>query len=337
MATTLVIKNNDEGIASIMSKKFMPKLTAENDSMHFSLDYKNINANEKSNENTLNQMSFIFPTLSREKIENIFKNNKNISIEEGIEQLKKLTLSENSKKNKDNQVNPHININPHEKNIKHYIYNRKFYNKNLLKRNYNTMLNQSNQNNFNNIIINNNINNININNTNNNITNNNNEIILKQQKIEKENASRIQKEKFEKEKENERIKERKKKELKTYDKVAQELTESKNENDLKEYLFRQLVLLDQKKEDDYNKIIMKNELNNTINQLNKDIIELRKCNTYVSKALNKKAIQYVSLANQEKKIVKEIEKTKESLNYHAYIGDLCKEQLNFIKENNMYN
>lgn len=323
MATTLLITKNeerDEGIVSIMSKKFMPKLSAENDSLYFPLNYENKNINERNGESAFNRMTYLFPSIPREKIENIFKNNKNISIEEGIEQLTKLTLCENSQKNLDNQENPHKNIiNPHENNIKHYIYNRKFYNNKIpLKRNYNSMLNHSNQNNINNNIINNNF------------TNNNNELILKQQKIEKENFARIQKE-------NERIKERKKNELKTYDKVAQELTESKNANELKEYLFRQLVLLDKKKQEDNNKIVMKNEINNTITQLNRDIIELRKCNTVVSKALNKKATQYVSLANQEKKIEKEIEKTKESLNYHAYIGDLCKEQLNFLKENNIYN
>ena len=79
---------------------------------------------------------------------------------------------------------------------------------------------------------------------------------------------------------------------------------------------------------------MVNNINNTINQLNRDIIELRKCNTAVSKALNKKATQYVSLAKQEKKIENEIVKTKESLNYHAYIGDLYNEKLKVLKENN---
>ena len=95
-----------------------------------------------------------------------------------------------------------------------------------------------------------------------------------------------------------------------------------------------MVLLDNKKQEDNNKIIMENNINNTINQLNRDIIELRKCNTVVSKALNKKATQYVRLANQEKKIENEIVKTEESLNYHAYVGDLYKEQLNYFKENN---
>ena len=346
MATTLVIANKDEGINTIMSKKFMPKLTAENDSIYFPLNYENSNTNEENVQNKLNKMSFVLPSMDREKIENFLKNNKTISIEEGIKQLKELTLSENSKKNKNKPENPRININPNEKNMKHYIYNRKFCNKIPIKRNHNSMLSQSSQNYINNNSINNNIitnsnanniitNNNNINNTNNFINNNNNnELILRQQKIEKENAARIQREKLEKEKENQRLKERKKNELKTYDKVAQELTESRNANELKEYLFRQLVLLDNKKQEDNNKIIMENNINNTINQLNRDIIELRKCNTVVSKALNKKATQFVRLANQEKKIENEIVKTKESLNYHAYVGDLYKEQLNYFKENN---
>ena len=96
MAPTLVIVNKDEGINIIMSKKFMPKLTAENDSIYFPLNYENNNTNEGNVQNTLDKMSFIFPSMDRETIELFLKNNKNISIEEGIKQLKELTLSENS-------------------------------------------------------------------------------------------------------------------------------------------------------------------------------------------------------------------------------------------------
>ena len=95
------------------------------------------------------------------------------------------------------------------------------------------MLSQTNYNNSNYIINNNNISN----NINNNITINNEEI-LKQQKIMWYDF----KEKIWKRKWN--IKRTKKNELKSYDKVAQELIESKNEKELKEYLFRQLVFLD---------------------------------------------------------------------------------------------
>ena len=76
-------------------------------------------------------------------------------------------------------------------------------------------------------------------------------------------------------------------ELKTADKVAEELLESNNQNELKEYLFRQLVLLDKKKNDDQKIEKINNQINASISQLNHDKIELRKCNIAVSRALNK--------------------------------------------------
>ena len=148
-----------------------------------------------------------------------------------------------------------------------------------------------------------------------------NEILQKQQIIDNE-------------KENERIKERKKCELKTVDKVAQELLESKNENELKEYLFTQLRLLDQQKRIDNHNELIKNRINNTINQLNNDKIELRKCNTAVTRALNRKTVECFNLENKEKKLEIEINNVKDSINYHAYIGDLYNEKLKVLKENN---
>ena len=102
MATTLLMSNNGEEITSIMSKKFAPKLKKDNDSIYYSssidnMVYENTSANKIKDKCTLNKMTQLFPSIPLEKIENII-NNKNLSIEEGIEQLKQLTISENTKK-----------------------------------------------------------------------------------------------------------------------------------------------------------------------------------------------------------------------------------------------
>ena len=183
-----------------------------------------------------------------------------------------------------------------------------------------------------------------------------NEELLNQQKIQKEREIQLQKERereiqFQKEREREReiqlqkererelqlqkerMNERKKMELKTVDKVAQELLESRNQDELKEYLFGQLLLLNEKKKGDNEKEIIQNKINGAINQLDKDFLELRKCNTVVSRVLNKKIIENCNIDNRMKKIENEINKVKESLNYHAYMGDLYNEQLKNIKQN----
>ena len=120
--------------------------------------------------------------------------------------------------------------------------------------------------------------------------------------------------------------------MKTVDKVAQELLESRNKDELKEYLFGQLLLLNAKKENDIKKERLKNQINNTINQLINDKMELRKCNTGVSKVLNRKIVELYKVDNEIKKRENEINQVKERLNYHAYMGDFYKEQLKLIKE-----
>ena len=135
------------------------------------------------------------------------------------------------------------------------------------------------------------------------------------------------------EKEKERLIERKKTELKTVDKVAQELLESKNENELKEYLFIQLRLLDQKKRIEFKNEQIKNRISDAVNQLNNDKIELRKCNTAVTRVLNKKTVELYNLENKKNKLEKEINNVKESLNYHVCMGDLYNEKLKELKGN----
>ena len=64
--TTLVLKpNNFEEITSIMKRKFCPKLKTEDDSTYFSLNNNTIIGEQKKNNenNTFNQMSFLFPSL----------------------------------------------------------------------------------------------------------------------------------------------------------------------------------------------------------------------------------------------------------------------------------
>ena len=86
--------------------------------------------------------------------------------------------------------------------------------------------------------------------------------------------------------------------------------ESKNENELKDYLFTQLRLLDQQKRIDNHNEQIKNRINNAINQLNNDKIELRKCNTAVTRALNRKTVECFNLENKKKKLENEIKNTR---------------------------
>jgi len=224
--------------------------------------------------------------------------NKNISIEDGIEQLKDLTLSENNKKklnkNEFNQIN---NNNKNKSFIKKFIKNFP------KKRNYLTSINKSN-------IISNNNNNSNI------IVSNSNQ----QKEKEDENINSINEL-------DEREKMRKKMELKTVDEVAQELLQSKDENNLREYLFDQLQLLHQKKIIEYKLSQMKN----TINQLNRDKIDLRRCNEVVSRALNKKTVEDVKKNRELEKLNVDIGKVIKNIQYHEYMGDLYKEELKRLK------
>lgn len=230
------------------------------------------------------------------------KKNKNISIEDGIEQLKDLTLNENNKKKLNKNEFNQINNNKNKSIIKKFIKNFP------TKRNYLTSINKCN----------------NISN-NNNINNNCNIIISNSnQQSEKEDESINAINELDK-----REKERKKMELKTVDVVAQELLQSKDENDLREYLFDQLQLLQEKKIIEYKLGQMKN----TINQLNRDKIDLRKCNAAVSRALNKKIVEDFNRNRELEKLSKDIDKVIKNINYYEYMGDLYKEELKKLKVN----
>lgn len=118
-------------------------------------------------------------------------------------------------------------------------------------------------------------------------------------------------------------------ELKTVDVVCEELLKCKNVNEIKEYLFDQLQLLDKKKRID----IYQKSLKEFIHKLDKDSVDLRKCNTAVSRAYIKKQTEKYTLEQEIKKLEKEVKSIKDNINFHQYMGDCYKEEINKIKEN----
>ena len=347
MATSILKSEDYNEFSSFNTRKYAPTLKTEDNSIYNPISKDNLNFLSSINfldieKSKLNKMSFLFPSISKEVIENILKKNKNISIEDGIEKLKELTLSEKAKKESEKNQPSQIDTNENgNSNTKTFSHNRRFKKNFIKKRNYISVINQKknfleNKNNTNDPIKNNNpiLENNNI--TNNNISNNNinknniRENTQNQQMTVDENEIKNNKTQNEiSEKEKEREKERKKMELKTVDVVANELLQSKDENDLREYLFDQLQLLERKKRID-NKLA---QMENTINQLSNDKIQLRKCNTSVSRALNKKVIDYYNIDKRMKNLNSEIEKVVNSIHYHEYMGDCYKEELNKIKGN----
>ena len=299
---------------SNMKKKFAPILKTEDTSDNVFLNINNYtddDVNDMNNEkNKIKKINYLLPSIPIDKIETILKNN-NLSIEEGIEKLKELTLSENSQK----KLNKNIQ-NQYSNNLKNDNNNNKFncrkYIKNLpRKRTYNAISLQQNIQ----------------------IQNNNNDIIPQKKgdvskntivnvpKIENNNI--IENPPPVDEKEKERQAERKKVELKTVDVVAKELLESRNEEELKEYLFNQLQLLDKKKRND----AQNSQIEEHIKKLVNDHVELRKCNIAVSRVLNKKIVENYSLDNKMKTLENEIKKVTQNICYHEYMGDLYNEQL----------
>ena len=358
MLTTMLRPNCNEEIEGIMSKKFIPTLKTEETSDCFFFNAKAHNENNMTDlekeKDKLNKMKYLFPSIPIEKIENILKKNKAISIEEGIEQLKELTLSEKSKKkinkieqNQQNQFANKLNNNNLNKNINinnnNFSLCRKFIKNLPKKRNYNTLSMTMGQSRppaaptrYPNININNNNNhinnsNINVPNTKNNIINNNNNNRINEHNIEN-NKNNNEAVVIVDEKEKRRIEERKKKELKTVDEVAKELLESRNENELKEYLFDQLQLLDKKKRIDEKYLEMKEH----IDKLNKDQCELRRCNTIVSRGLNKKIVEDALLGNKVKKLENEINVVKNNIRDHESIGDKFMEALKHLQNNTYF-
>ena len=306
---------------SNMKKKFAPTLKTEDttDNVFLNIDnYTNNDINDMDDEkNKIKKINYLLPSIPIDKIETILKNN-NLSIEEGIEKLKELTLSENSQKKLNKNIQNQYSNKLNNYNLKNDNNNNKFncrkYIKNIpKKRTYNAISLRQN------MIPQ--------------IQNNNNDIIpqkkgdasknniVNEPKIENNNI--IQRPPPVDEKEKERQAERKKVELKTVDVVAKELLESRNEEELKEYLFNQLQLLDKKKRTD----VQNSQIEEHIKKLVNDHVELRKCNIAVSRVLNKKIVENYSLDNKMKTLENEIKKVTQNICYHEYMGDLYNEQL----------
>ena len=222
----------------------------------------------------------------------MLNNNNNISIEEGIEKLKLLSISEKGK----NKSNLNAKIYTSKNNLINSKFQTKFTNIYKKKRNYSSLIN-SNKNNNKCII-----------NLNNKINKNENKFGAKNNNINELQFIR---------KEESDIKNKVKAELKIVDILAQELVQTKNEEELKEYLFEQLQLLDVKKRNDQNI----NILNDAIIQLDKDKRDLRKCNTIVSLSLNKKLVENYKIDLRIKKLEEDIDKVKGNIKYYEALGD----------------
>ena len=222
----------------------------------------------------------------------MLNNNNNISIEEGIEKLKLLSISEKGK----NKSNLNTKIYTSKNNLINSKFQTKFTNIYKKKRNYSSLINSN---------INNNKCIINLNNK---INKNENKFGAKNNNINELQFIR---------KEESDIKDKAKTELKIVDILAQELVQTKNEEELKEYLFEQLQLLDVKKRNDQNI----NILNDAIIQLDKDKRDLRKCNTIVSLSLNKKLVENYKIDLRIKKLEEDIDKVKGNIKYYEALGD----------------
>ena len=222
----------------------------------------------------------------------MLNNNNNISIEEGIEKLKQLSISEKGK----NKSNLNTKIYTSKNNLINSKFQTKFTNIYKKKRNYSSLINSN---------INNNKCIINLNNK---INKNEKKFGAKNNNINELQFIR---------KEESDIKNKAKAELKIVDILAQELVQTKNEEELKEYLFEQLQLLDIKKRNDQNI----NILNDAIIQLDKDKRDLRKCNTIVSLSLNKKLVENYKIDLRIKKLEEDIDKVKGNIKYYEALGD----------------
>ena len=348
---TSFLPNNDykEFKNKIISQKFTPKLKFDND-IFYTYNYNenhsiinNTNISENNKNNKINQMSFLFPPIPEkvniiiliylffiyfnlQKIESLLYQN-NFSIDEGIEKLKELTLSDKKNNNlkkensaEKNSIAHNINLSRNSSNMKFqikfpHIYKRKrnyitsiISSSHLLEKPQNNKIESGAKIRFENLLNNNKFENKNL--------------LIKQKSEQEGKILENQLYKNEKEK-----KENPKNELKTVDIVAQALISAKNENELKEYLFFQLQFLDNKKRNEKKIEIIKN----TINQLDKDKKDLRKCNIGVSRALNKKLVENYKLDMEIKKIENDIEKLRNNIKYYENLGDNYIQELNKIK------
>ena len=303
MSTTLLSYQNNDEIISIMNKKFASKFKSETDSAFYSNEpeFNKINntLDENSYEYKFNKMTLLFPSIPKEKIEQILNDNEEITLEEGIEILKQMIITENKK----NQINNNKGPNNMNSNINVHLTKKR------IKRNYISLLTQTQAKMQTHFPLINNINTI------------NNNVNAINNKIEVNSRADIF---FDKNKEKVKEEERKKLELKTVDKVTEEILESKNQDDLKKYLFNQLVLLEEKKEKERNI----QEIKNKIYNLEKDRPSLEKCLHTIIRPVNKNNSQINKSDNKIKELKDEIHKVTENIKYYECLGNLL---LNMIK------
>ena len=225
---------------------------------------------------------------------------KNYSIDEGIEKLRSLTITDRIKANNNNDklselknriiIKNNINRNLNQK----IMQNNNNYNLNKInqiykrKRNYISFINSINKN-ENNIIHNTN----NIINTNENIND------------DKNNLTK----------------------LLNVDDFAKELLKSKNEEELKKILFHQLFLLDQKKRNDKNI----EQIEQRLNILENDNKDLLKCQNGVLRALNKKIYSKSIMDMKLRELEDEIMKTNDRIEYYQMLGDYYKNEISAQK------
>ena len=274
-STLLSYQNNDE-ISAIMNQKFASKFKSDSDTLYYPSQPKYNIKDDISNEDKLN---YLFPSFSKEKIEQIFHFNKDINLEKGIELVKEMKIS-------DNKIN--------EINCYKYNYPKRI----AIKRNYNSLLNQTQpqiQNKFMNIMNTNNIN-----------TNRIEEVNSRNNIQEQRNLEKAKEE------------ERKKLELKTVDQIAEELLNSKDQEDLKNYLFIQLAFLNEKNTKD-KKI---QEMKEQINILDTDYLSLDKCLKTICRPINKKTCELSRLENKNSELEEKIQKTRDSIKYLEFVGNL---------------
>ena len=110
--------------------------------------------------------------------------------------------------------------------------------------------------------------------------------------------------------------------------LSNELLKCKNEEELKNVLFHQLLLLDQKKRN-YAKY---EEIKNSTNILEKDKCDLLKCIKGVSRVLNKKVNSKNNLDLKINDLEGEISQLNGRINYYQSLGDLYKNELDKLKQ-----
>lgn len=235
----------------------------------------------------------------------ILATNKDLSIDEGIEKLKSLSISEKIKNNN------HLNIeksseqkaplfiknntikNKNQKYIQNFNSNDKTYsiiNTYKRKRNYNTFLNESKKR----------LISINYYNTNKN-----------DKKVENVNLNNISQNN----------------KLLAAEILEQKLLKTKSQAELENILFSQLFLLEEKKMEDINL----EQIKKRINILNEDKIDLIKCLKYVNSALNKKRIIETQINEKIEALEEEIAKISRSINYNQILGDCYLKEIKRLK------